>query len=201
MEKQVVIIGGGDTFDSYDDYMAFLSGYEIDDLDYFKKRGWKGSLQASLGDDFEIIAPSMPNTWYARYSEWKIWFEKIMPLFETEVILIGHSLGGLFLAKYLSENNFQKKIRGTFLVAAPYDEEDPNHSLADFSMPKDLSRFSKQSPKIYLYQSKDDPVVQFDAVEKYANMLPEAHKVIFEDREHFNQEEFPELVKNIRDLY
>jgi len=47
---------------------------------------------------------------------------------------------------------------------------------------------------------KDDPVVPFAQVKKYKIELPNAEEIIFEDREHFSQEEFPELVKALKVL-
>src|SRR3990167_84565 len=153
MKKQVVVIHGGDTFETYEKYLDFLCNYEIDSLDYFKHKGWKSILQEKLGDDFEVIRPQMPNKINAKYLEWRIWFEKLVPLLNPEVILIGHSLGGIFLAKYLSENNFPKKIRGVFLVGAG--------SEGDFVAPKSFKQLEKQGGKIFLYHSKDDRIVPF----------------------------------------
>ncbi|MDP3962697.1 MAG: hypothetical protein Q8Q03_02425 [bacterium] len=50
---------------------------------------------------------------------------------------------------------------------------------------------------MYLYRSKDDPVVPFSALDKFKEALPQAHTRIFENRKHINQEEFPELVEDI----
>jgi len=142
----------------------------------------------------------MPNKTNARYKEWKLWFERVIPFIKKDVILIGHSLGGIFLAKYLSENTFPVKIKATILVAAPFDDEDSGESLSDFKLPPSLKKFSEQSGKIYLIQSKDDPVVLFGELEKYKQALPEAKTLTFKDREHFNQEAFPELIQLIRTL-
>ena len=54
-----------------------------------------------------------------------------------------------------------------------------------------------QSNKIFLYHSKDDPVVPFSALEKYKNALPQATVRVLDGRGHINQEDFPELVKDI----
>ncbi|KKR31753.1 MAG: hypothetical protein UT65_C0018G0007 [Parcubacteria group bacterium GW2011_GWF2_39_8b] len=200
MKKQVVVIHGGDTFETYEKYLDFLCNYEIDSLDYFKHKGWKSILQEKLGDDFEVIRPQMPNKINAKYLEWRIWFEKLVPLLNPEVILVGHSMGGIFLAKYLSENNFPKKILGTFLVSAPYDAETFEYTLVDFVLPADLKKFEEQGGKIYLYHSTDDDVVPFDNLEKYKKQLPSATARVFEDRGHFNQEDFPELVQDILNI-
>lgn len=198
MKKQIVIIHGGDSFDTYEEYIAFLKDFEIDSLDYFRGKGWKSIIQEQLGDGFEVIAPRMPNPFNARYAEWKIWFDKLVPFLNDGVILIGHSLGGIFLAKYLSENDFPKKIIATFLLAAPFDGEGDEESLVDFVLPESLELFTKQGGKIFVYHSKDDMCVKYFQQAKYIKALPNAEAVTFEDRGHFNQEEFPELVDYIR---
>jgi len=198
MKKQIVIIHGGTTFDTYEEYMTYLNSCEVT-LENINKKDWKDFLSSKL-PEFEIIYPKMPNAKNARYQEWKIWFEKLFPFLNDGVILVGHSLGGIFLVKYLSENNFPKKIKSVHLVAAPYDTEHCKESLADFALPKNLANFTKQTRKIFLYQSKDDTVVPYIDVEKYKRDIPNATLEIFEDRGHFLQEDFPELIKDIKNL-
>lgn len=200
MKKQIIVIHGGDTFGTYEEYVAFLKNVAIDSLDYFGRKTWKETLPAKIGDQFEIIAPRMPNRTNAKYLEWKIWFEKLLPFLESEIILVGHSLGGIFLAKYLSENSVSKNIKGVFLVGAPYDDKDADYSLADFNLPNNLEKLQSQSGELFIFHSKDDPVVPFADFEKYKSALPGAHTMIFEDRGHFNQEEFPELVDEIQKI-
>ncbi len=196
MKKQIVVIHGGDTFETYEEYLTFLNSFDID-LAYFKKKGWKNSLQEKLGSDYDVISPRMPNKENAKYKEWKIWFEKMLPHLSSEFILVGYSLGGIFLAKYLSENRLTQKIKATLLVAAPFDASDSEYTLADFILPSDLSLFEKQGGNIVLYHSKDDPVVPFVDLHKYKSKLETAKTVVFEDRGHFSQEDFPEIVSEI----
>ena len=132
------------------------------------------------------------------YTEWKIYFEKIIDLLEDNLIILGHSLGGTFLAKYLSENKIGKKIKAIILVAAVFDEE--NESLTNFKLPNSLDKFSNQSEKIVLIQSEDDEIVPFNTAKNYKNLLPKAEVIIFKDRGHFNQETFPEIVELIKNI-
>jgi predicted alpha/beta hydrolase family esterase len=199
MKKQVVVIHGAEAFDTYEDYLRFLQGYQIKNLDDIKEnRGWKSSLAERLGDDYEVVAPRMPNSLNSRYSEWKIWFDKIAPLLNSEVVLVGNSMGSIFLVKYLSENDLKSEIKSLHLAGTPFDAEGTNDTLVDFAITTDFRNLEKQVSNIFFYQSKDDPAVPFDNVEKYRKLLPNAHYTIFEDRGHFRQEEFPELVENIR---
>ena len=82
-----------------------------------------------------------------------------------------------------------------FLVSAMFDYDDEGYSLQSFSLPEKLDL---QTDKIYLYHSKDDKVVPFSELSEYQKELPTAKTYVFDDRGHFNQEHFPELVEVIR---
>jgi predicted alpha/beta hydrolase family esterase len=198
MKKQIVIIHGGDTFETYEEYMKFLHDFQID-IKYYsnEKTDWKPWLRGVLGDGYEVILPKLPNNMNAKFIEWKIWFEKIIPFLNDEVVLVGHSLGASFLAKYLSENKFSKKIKGVFLVAGVFNTDSEGYSLATFTLPEKLDL---QTENVYLYHSKDDPIVPFSQLGKFEEALPRAHSTVFEDRKHFNQESFPEIAENIVNL-
>lgn len=203
MKKQIIIIHGGTSFATYEDYISYLENKEIDIAKLRPRKEWKNSLSVELGDSYDILLPRMPNGTNARYKEWKIWFGNIIKVLDDEVVLIGHSLGGIFLAKYLSENVFPKKIIAAILVAAPFDDAegaDGKESLVDFTLPSSLAQFARQCDKIYLLHSEDDPVVPFAQLEKYKNALLDAKAFIFKDREHFNQETFPEIIDIIKSL-
>ncbi len=198
MKQQVLIINGGDAFDTYELYLNDLKS-KTPKLERLRPGGWKGNFQTALGEDYDVFVAQMPNSQNAQYTEWKIWFEKIMSLVDEGIILVGHSLGGIFLAKYLSENNSQKKIKALILLAAPYCTREENH-LAGFDL-ENLEYVSSQVEKIFIYHSKDDPVVPFEDAEKYAKALRNAEMKVFEDKMHFNQSEFPELAQNILNLH
>lgn len=199
MKKQILIIGGGDTFKTYEEYLDSLRKFDID-IERFKsdKVDWKPWLRKNLGDEYEVIIPQMPNKTNAQYEEWKIWFEKIINQLNQEVILIGHSLGGAFLSKYLTENKVNKDIMAVFLVAAVYECDSHGKTLASFELPK--VGINLQSDDVYLYHSKDDPVVPFSELDKYIKALPNAVVRILQDKKHINQEEFPELLNDIKNL-
>lgn len=195
MLKQILVIHGGTTFDTYEEYLAYLKASELS-LDKILRKDWKDGLRTKL-PDWQVIYPKMPNPKNARYPEWAIWLEKIIPLLNDEVILVGHSLGAIFLAKYLSENNFPKKINQLHLVAGPYDTEVCKDSLADFALTGPVGKLATYSDKIFLYQSEDDTAVPYADVKKYQRDLPGAKLISFKDRGHFMQEDFPQLVQNI----
>ena len=198
MKQQVFVIHGGNAFETYEEYIADLKQKEIS-IERTRFVDWKGNLQKTLGDTYDVILPRMPNSQNARYAEWKIIFDKFVPQLDENIIFIGHSLGGIFLAKYLSEEKYSKNIKATLLVAAPYNAPD-DHPYVDFNILKDLSGLQEQGGEIILYHSKDDQVVPFSNFERYQRELPNAQVRIFTDRQHFNQPEFPELIKDIKAL-
>lgn len=198
MKQQIILIPGGDVFATYEEYLNSLKQKEVS-LERLRTKDWKSNLKEDLGEDFDVLHLKMPNAQNARFIEWKIWLEKFIPYFNQDVIFIGHSLGGLFLAKYLSENVYPKKIKATLLVAASYNT--PMHNpLVDFNLNIPLTKFAEQGGNILLYHSKDDPVVAFADLQEYSKELPNATLRIFEDRGHFNSETFPEIVEDIKKL-
>jgi len=199
MKQQIWVIHGGNAFERYEDYLAALKAKSDITLERLRSSDWKMSLETCLGSEFEVYAPHMPNKQNAKYLEWKIYFEKLIPLMNAEVLLIGHSLGGIFLAKYLSEELFPKKILGTLLVAAPFNTP-THHPLADFVLGDRFTLFAQQAEKILLYQSEDDVVVPYSNVNEYQRVLPQAILRRFLDRGHFNGSTFPEIVEDIRML-
>jgi len=159
MKQQILTIHGGSASETYEEYLEELRTREVF-LDRMRGGGWKENLQKVLGEEYDVLLPKMPNATNARYAEWKIWFEKIIPLLDNEIIFIGHSLGAIFLVKYLAENNCPKKIKATMLVAPPYNTPEI-HSLVDFNIETDLGKFAEQGGKIFIYHSKDDEIVPF----------------------------------------
>lgn len=197
--KQVVTIHGGEVYKTYDEYLAGLRTFEIDDPREPQGKGWRSLLGEHLGPEYRVISPRMPNASNAHYTEWKIWFERHIPFLEDGVVLLGHSLGACFLTRYLSEEEFPKKVAGTFLIAGSLSEGADGH-LVEFVPHGALTKLAEQGGKIFLYHSKDDEVVPFSELEKYRTALPEATVRVFEDQNHFFADEIPGLVADIKSL-
>jgi len=199
MSKQVLIIHGGTTFDTQEDYINHLKTKDLVLEKFCREPGWKELLAQKLGEDYMVLNPKMPNATNARYDEWKLWFERIYQLLDEKPILIGHSLGGIFLAKYLSENNLPHKAAALILIGAPFDDE-IDEPLTDFLFSDSLENINSQVSKVFLVHSKDDPVVPFSHLAKYKKALPEATELVFTDREHFSMPDFPEMIELIKEI-
>jgi predicted alpha/beta hydrolase family esterase len=197
-KTQVLVIHGGMTFKNEKDYLHYLRTKKVS----AKKRiYWAGDyLEKSLGKKFEIIAPRMPLQDNAKYRDWKIFFERYIPLLGKDFILIGSSLGGIFLAQYLSENKLPKKALSAYLVCPPFDDTVIGEDLVGgFKLKSDLSWIEKNCKNLYLMFSKDDESVPVSHAEKYRKKLKNAHIIIYKSKNgHFNVPKFPEIVKLIK---
>jgi predicted alpha/beta hydrolase family esterase len=171
-------------------------------VDTFKNRSdWKWYLQRDLGDDYEVFNPRMPNKENAKYLEWKIWFERLIQFIGDGVILIGHSRGGLFLIKYLSENKFPKIIKALILVSAPYTGEGSRYAdNSNFNLQSNLEGVTNQAKKIFIFHSKDDPIVPVSDSEFYKQKFPAAKYVCLESEGHFNGPMVPGLIETIKNV-
>ena len=200
-KQQIVHIHGGMAFNSYEDYLRALENELEISWDHPKDQSrWSRDYYRVLSyDDYEVMAPDMPSKNNAKYAEWKIWFEKLIPCLRDEVILVGHSLGGIFLAKYLSQNVLPVTIKQLHLVAPVFDHEDEIEQLADFKIIEFPNQFFGNTiSEVHLYHSIDDTIVPISESKKYHGQIPGSHLHIFEDRFHFIGETFPELFDNIK---
>ena len=197
--QQIIVIHGGTTFQSYDAYLKSLSEKKLDIDRFIYTPKWKELLQDNLGNGYQVLLPSMPNSTNARYSEWKLWFEHISSLFADDCILIGHSLGAVFLAKYLSENSLSVKNKATILTAAAYDDESAE-DLTDFKPTNLTTRLTEQAGRLVFFNGHDDPVISLADLKKYQDQLPSAEFNILSDPDHFVRADFPELVTVLKSL-
>lgn len=205
MEKQQVFyIHGGNAYTTYEAYLTDLRQKTIRNLPGMEVMSrWPNTFEAELGDEYEIFKPSMPNKQSAKYKEWKIWFERHFEYLRDDVIMIGESLGAYFLAKYFVENQTPFRGKALFLMAAPFENIEPNElgteDGGDFSFDTShTSMIGQRVDQVYIVHSKDDFVVPYEHALKYQAALPEATLLTFEDKNHFLIEEFPELFEKIR---
>lgn len=213
-KQQVIIVGGGETFDTREDYLSWLENQmTFEPFRYAtRKKNWKENLQADLngwfGSKYEVAYLSMPNKLDAKYDAWKIYFDRIIPHLRDGVILVGHSLGGLFLSKYLGESkDFPVKVSAVCLISTPlscYSSSTGrgfnNEGFGGFSI--ELERYCQSDcdfGECHVFHSVDDTVVPLkDSVyQNCTNFTPHT----FSDRGHFiHDEHFPELVSVIKQV-
>ena len=201
--RQVLYIHGGEAFSDYNDFLAYLQRREIWDLpgteSSFK---WTAGLVEALGPEYEVFMPKMPNRENARYDEWKLWFERYIPYLKDGAILIGCSLGAMFLTRYFSETTTPFAVSALILMAGAVegDQLDGEDGGDFFAAPERLPTIAQKVDRVIIMHSKDDFVVPFEHGVRLHEAIPGSQFLAFEDKNHFLVEELPELIELLKGL-
>lgn len=201
MKKQVFYIHGGDAFLNYEDYLVLLQKLPLSLPGEESTKRWSKTLPEDLGENYEVFTPSMPSKYNAQYAEWSLWFERHFEYLKDGIVLVGWSLGGMFLAKYLSEHNLPFTPSRILLLASPcgYVPSEPGNDCGTFRFElESLKNLKKYGQNLEIWHSKDDFVVPFEHALEYAAALPEAKTRFFEDKNHFLVPTLPELIDAIK---
>jgi len=203
MKKQVFYVHGGDSFTKPEDFLQYIQTKTIRDLPgSIKEKSWKKALPLDLGEEYEVFMPEMPNRHNAHYAEWKIWFERHFEYLRDGVILVGCSLGAMFLAKYLAENKPPFKIAKLYLLAGPGGDWplqlDGNDCLSFKVSAEAASHIAKMAENIEIWHSEDDFLVPYTEAYWYQKHVQGAKLRLFKDKNHFLLPELPELIADIK---
>lgn len=193
-------IHGGDAYASEAGFIESLTQKPLRDPRGEGVSRWTDDLRSELAEQYDVFTPQMPNKQNAHYHEWKIWFERHFDYFTAEVILLGWSLGGIFLAKYLSENQTPFSVKRLYFLAAPFCTADlKDIDCGDFLLdPELIAYLPEKAAEIILMHAKDDFVVPYAHMILYQQLLQTAECVTFTDKNHFLLETFPELYTHLR---
>ncbi len=156
-------------------------------------------LKNELGNDFEIHHPLMPDPENPRYDAWKKKLHKDLSTLQGEAILIGHSLGGSVILKYLSEEKYTASIKALFLVSTPYWGK-TSWEMDEYVLGKDFAEKITPFSHLFLYHSKGDEWVPFSHLKLYATELPNAVIREIEGHEHEFSNGLLQLIEDIKQL-
>jgi predicted alpha/beta hydrolase family esterase len=156
-------------------------------------------LRAMLGAEYDVLYPKMPDPESPEYETWKTLLAKEIALLQGELILIGHSLGGSVLLKYLSEEPCSDVIAGLFLIAAPFWGK-KNWQVDEYALQEDFSSRLPGVSRIFLYHSLNDEVVPVSHLRFYAEKLPNATVRESGNRRHLFSKGLPQLIEDIKNL-
>jgi len=146
--------------------------------------------------DIYTHTPEVPDAFIPVYVKWKKEFERYDV--NSNTTLVGHSCGGGFLLRWLSEN---KKKGDKLIFVAPWLDPDKKETTDFFEFKID-STISKRFNEVHLFTSADDGKHILKSVEIIKKELPNISLHEFTDRGHFCYEDlktdkFPELLNVI----
>lgn len=156
-------------------------------------------LQMVLGPPYEVFYPKMPNPDQPSYEQWKHQLKNELRLLDDGVILVGHSIGGSVLLKFLSEEKITKKIDALFIIGSPYWGK-KNWRVPEYALKENFPACLPDIGEIYLYHSRKDEVVPFKHLSYYAEKLPQAYARAIDGREHLFASGLPEMARDIKSL-
>jgi predicted alpha/beta hydrolase family esterase len=155
-------------------------------------------LARELGTGYRVIAPEMPDADNPHYQPWRDRIDQQLETMDEEMILVGHSLGGSVLLKYLAEGSYRTPVRGLFLVSVPSWGPD-GWAYDEYAAPPDVG--SRLPPsRIFLYHSRDDPEVPFTHLGYYQDTIPTATARPIDGSQHSFVDGLPTLVDDIKSL-
>jgi serine hydrolase len=155
------------------------------------------SLARALGGEYELHVPPMPDEADPNVKAWKRKISAELSRLRGNVLLVGHSVGGSILLKYLSEEEVKKPIAGLFLLAAPSWDED-QWNFDDLKLPRNIAEKLASIPRIFLYHSRDDVVVPFAHLALHGARLPQATVRAVDGRGHQFGNDLTDVAKDIR---
>ena len=178
------------------EYVLFIQGAGAGA--YAEDRLLADSLERELGAAYEVQCPQMPDEENSPYPQWKAEIESRLAAMKGPVALVGHSVGGSVLLKYLCDAKPTRQIAGLFVIAAPYWGASEFWSWDEGTLPADAAtRLAGDWPLVF-YQSRDDEVVPFAHLAMYAAKLPRATFREFDGRGHQFKNDLAEVAADIR---
>lgn len=152
--------------------------------------------------DIHAVAIEPPFPFRPRYHEWKKEFERFD--LTPQTILVGHSCGGGFLVRYLSEH---KDLRvGRVALVAPWmnPADNPISDTADFFKFAIDPSFPTRATSVTVFYSSDDHASVLKTIDILRSKVHGLQFKEYADKGHFTLNdlkttEFPELLKVVTD--
>lgn len=131
------------------------------------------SLRHELGEGYSVEYPRLPE----EDEDDDAWLAEIGSAIEeaqSPVILVGHSIGGYCLLKYLTTHPVTASIAAVCVIAAPFPGADAAWTIDGFDLPDGFGERMPRGTPVFLYASEDDEVVPFTHRDLYASAIPAA---------------------------
>jgi len=162
--------------------------------------GWLPWLQKKLVQSgIDTQTPEMLNAWRPEYKIWKNEFERYDITPETG--LVGHSCGGGFLIRWLSESKNAQV--GKVVLVAPWIDPDKQYTKSTGFFEFDIDpNVAKRCKELIIFVSDDDSEDILKTVELVKKSSKDIKVRKFKGYghfvpEHMNREDFPELLEEL----
>ena len=136
------------------------------------------SLKQALGDGAHVHYPLMRGEDEPSLEPWVRQIAAEVAGRPGPVTLVGHSLGGALLLRYLAQQTPPVPVQALVLLAAPaWDGQ--QWAFDELVLPDDLDDRLATIPRLMLYHCQDDEVVPFAHLALHGRRLPSAATCAF----------------------
>lgn len=187
MKKAIILHGMSDSKEDYHN----------PNIDSPSNSHWLPWLQQQLiVNDILAQTPELPRAYKPNYEDWLRVFEQYEV--DIDTILIGHSCGGGFLLRWISENGVNV---GKVILVAPWI--DPNNSIGKTFFKFEIDKHLMDKAKdVVVFSSDNDSNDVHESVKKIMDSIQGLKYKEFHAYGHFDLEamkarEFPELLEEV----
>jgi predicted alpha/beta hydrolase family esterase len=153
-------------------------------------------LKSHLPKTFQFLFPTIEKPRAPTYVKYRDMYKKVFAKIKQPIILVGHSLGGSTLLKYLSEEKPDISVAGLFLVSTPHWKS----NMKEFELKDNFEASLKNINQVFLYHSKKDSEVPIDHLAFYEHAFKKATVRKIDGEEHLFSKGLPELISDIKSL-
>lgn len=130
-------------------------------------------LRTKLAQDYRIRAPLMPTPEEPHAIAWLDALDAELFDFHDDGVLIGHSMGGAMILKWIAERRQSLTAAGLVMIGCPFWGE-PDWEVEEFYLPEAFADRLSGLKRILLYHSRDDAIVPFAHMAIYHKHIPRA---------------------------
>ncbi len=165
---------------------------------------WFPWLREKLEEhNVQVSVPSMPNAYSPKLNEWLDYLHQIIGEPDENVFLIGHSLGGPAIFRYLEALPMGKKIGGAVVVAG-FAESINAQAVENFVTGKwHDEKIKTSSNQITLINADDDPYIPMEMAERMKKRF-DAHLIVMRNAQHICEKagflQLPEALEDLRKM-
>lgn len=154
---------------------------------------WFPWIQKQLALKDELCqALEFPRPYDPIYEEWEKVFQQMV--IDDETVIVGHSCGGGFLVRYLSEHPEVRPAK--VILVAPWI--DPDHELTTDFFKFEIDSTLGDRTDLHIFISSDDDEAMQKTFQIISEKIPNSTTHEFTDRGHFCNRDFPELLELVQ---
>ncbi len=156
-------------------------------------------------EDIKVFVPQFPNADKPKLSEWLDTLKDYQQYINEDTILIGHSLGGIFLLRVLER--LEKPVKAAFFVASSIGIKPLLNYMGDYNFSSGFDfnweKIRKMAKRFIVYHSDNDPYVSLKNGEELAKRLG-VELTFIPNAGHFNTKsgyiKFQELLERVKSV-